>query len=95
MKKHIIVFIVLGVLIAAPAYADLYGFYSITNTIAGDAAIGEAQLSVDVTDRGGNQVLFTFLNSGPLPSSITQVYFDDGVLDDIASIDDSDSGVSL
>lgn len=37
---------------------------------------------------GSNQVLFTFLNSGPLASSITDVYFDDGsnILDDINAI---------
>jgi hypothetical protein len=42
-----------------------------------DAAIGEAQLSVDVTDAGGGQILFKFLNSGPRASSIAQIYFDD------------------
>lgn len=59
------------------ARADLYGFYNITNNNAGDAAIGEAQLTVDVTDNGSNQVLFEFANAGPEDSSITHVYFDD------------------
>ena len=79
-----------ALLIPFQANAALYSFYNITNNDAGDAAIGEAQLSVDVTDNGGNQVLFTFLNSGPEASSITDVYFDDnsGQLLSIASITD-------
>jgi hypothetical protein len=79
MKKHLILFMVLGLLVAGPAYADLFGFYSITNTIAGDAAIGEAQLQVKVTsdDTGkGGDVLFKFSNAGPDASSITDIYFD-------------------
>lgn len=71
------------------ARAELYGFYSITNNNAGDAAIGTAQLTVDVTDNGSNQVLFEFANEGPEDSSITHVYFDDAdprlLLNSIAS----------
>jgi hypothetical protein len=63
-----------------------YSFYAITNNSSVDPAIGEAQLFVDVTDPGGGQVLFTFRNTGPEASSITDVYFDDGTLLDIASI---------
>ena len=95
MKKLILAFIFLGIFVAGPAHADLFGFDCITNNLLGDAAIGEAQLSVDVTDAGSNQVLFAFSNTGPDASSITQIYFDDGVLSGIASIDDSDSGVSF
>ena len=51
-----------------------------------DCNIGLAQLSVDVTDPGGSQVLFTFLNSGPADSSITDLYFDDGSLLSLNSI---------
>lgn len=84
-------------LIPVQSNAALYSFFNITNNNAGDAAIGEAQLSVDVTDPGGNQVLFTFLNEGPEASSICDVYFDDnsGQLLSIASIDDSHVGVSF
>lgn len=82
-------------ILSTEARADIYGFKCITNTSAGDAAIGEAQLFVDVTDPGGGQVLFTFSNVGPLASSITDVYFEDGTLLGIASIDNSDSGVSF
>jgi hypothetical protein len=57
--------------------ADMYGFYNITGNNAVNAALGEAQLRMEVTDPGGGQVLFRFLNLGPAASSITDVYFDD------------------
>jgi len=91
--------ILLGVIISLtaileqPARANVtYRFYCITNNNAADAGIGE-YLFVDVTDPGGGQVLFTFRNDSPVPSSICGVYFDDGALLGIASIDDSDPGV--
>ena len=34
------------------------------------------QLSVDITDPGSGQILFTFTNIGPSASSITQIYFE-------------------
>lgn len=75
------------------------GFYNITNNNADDAAIGEAQLSVNVADAENNQVMFTFHNSGPEASSICQVYFDDGsLLGNSLTIDsyiNSGSGVSF
>ena len=71
------------------------GFGNITGNNVADAAIGESQIFVDVSDPGGSQVLFTFLNIGPEASSITDVYFDDGTLLGIALIDDSDAGVSF
>jgi hypothetical protein len=78
-------------IIASPARAVSFGFVNITNNNATDAATGEAQLSVDVADygvnsQGNNLVLFTFTNSGPNPSSITEVYFDDGVLLNLATV---------
>jgi hypothetical protein len=78
--------VVLLPFVASNAWAASYGFGCISGNIAGDCAIGEAQLLVDVTDAGGGQVLFTFSNSGPEDSSITDVYFDDGTLLGIASI---------
>ncbi len=68
------------------ALAVSFGFQNITNNNAADAATGEAQLLLDVTDAGGGQVSFLFTNLGPLASSITDVYFDDGTLLGIASI---------
>jgi hypothetical protein len=81
-----------------PAHALLLGFENITNNNAGDAALGEAQLFVDVTDPRANQALFTFTNTGPAASSICDVYFDNGnngTLLGIASIDNSYPGVSF
>jgi len=80
----------LGALSALPAAAIPVGFGCITNTSATDCAIGEAQFSVEATDLGGNQVLFTFANSGPSASLITDVYFDDGTLLGIAGLIDAD-----
>jgi hypothetical protein len=77
MKKHFILFMVLGLLVAGPAYADLFGFYNITGNSAIDAAIGEAQLSVSVEEYDTDEVLFTFLNAGSAASSITDIYFYD------------------
>jgi hypothetical protein len=75
--------------------APTYSFVNITNNNVGDAAIGEAQLFVELFDVGSDQVNFYFTNIGPADSSITDVYFDDGSLLDIASIDNSDSGVQF
>jgi hypothetical protein len=60
----------------------------VTNNNAGDCAIAALQMSVEVTDIGGGQVQFRFKNAGPLASSITDVYFDDGTLLGIASVVD-------
>ncbi len=73
--------------------AETYTFDNITNNNPTDAAIGEAQLFVDVSDAGGGLVLFTFRNTGPLPSSIADVYFDDGPLSGISGLIDADDGV--
>ena len=67
-------------ILSTEAQADLFGFQNITANNVADAAAGEAQLSVDVTDKGGGQVLFTFHNDGPASSSITDIYFRDGDL---------------
>ena len=71
--------------LSAPAGAELVGFERITGNASVDVA---GQLWVDVIDAGGNQVLFWFSNSGPIASSITDVYFDDGSLLGIASVVD-------
>jgi hypothetical protein len=60
-----------------------------------DGAIGEAQLFVEVIELTPKQVLFTFTNTGPKACSIADIYFDDGALLDIASIDNSCPGVSF
>ena len=77
-------------LASSSASAFTLGFSCITNNSAPDCASGEAQLSVDVTDLGGGQVLFDFMNAGPDASSITDIYFDDGTLLGIAGLVDAD-----
>jgi hypothetical protein len=75
------------------ASAVTINFECLTNNNAGDCAIGEAQMSVDLTDYGNDQVLFSFYNTGSEASSIEGVYFDDGTLLGIASLIDADDGV--
>ena len=82
---------------APAAHADMYGFLCITNNSAVDAAIGEAQLFVEVTDQGTNDqgdnvVRFTFTNTGAGASSITDVYYDDGALLELVQLIDADDG---
>ena len=91
------VLVLVGVLafLPSPAEAAIQTFKAITANDVAAVATGEAQLYVDITDPGAGQMLFTFFNSGPLASSITDVYFDDGSLLGIASIDNSDPGVSF
>jgi hypothetical protein len=93
--KAPLAFLVLSCLASSPARGLAFGFDCITNNLAGDCAIGEAQLTVDVTDPGNDQILFTFHNAGPDPASITDVYFDDGSLLAIASILGSPPGVAF
>lgn len=59
------------------------------------AEIGASQLSMDVTEAGGNQALFTFINSGPYASSITDIYFHNPSLLQNASISGSSPGVQF
>jgi hypothetical protein len=73
---------------ASPAEAVLYGFTNITGNNAVNAAAGEAQLFVDVTDPGAGQTRLTFTNVGAIAMSITDIYVDDdgGNISGIASI---------
>jgi hypothetical protein len=107
-RRRVVTFLgaVIGLLGVLPveSRADLYtyGFQCITNGVAGNAAIGEAQLFVDVRSVADpTQVLFTFYNIGPKNSSICDVYFDDGSLleslDELIDGDDNggDEGVDF
>ncbi|HXG34562.1 MAG TPA: PEP-CTERM sorting domain-containing protein, partial [Bryobacteraceae bacterium] len=77
----------------AQASVLTFGFQCITNNVSSQCLIGQNQLFVDVVDDsqsssfGGvtvtpssGQVGFLFYNTGPSPSVITLVLFDDGVL---------------
>ena len=89
-------FILLASILCITAQANVtYSFKHIVEPGDGssqlaDGATGEAQLFVDVSARGGNQVLFTFRNTGPNPSVIKGVYFDDGTLLSLADLIDKD-----
>src|SRR5262245_12288097 len=80
--------------LAAPARAVPFGFGCITNNNAGNCAAGEAQVSLNVTDAGGGNVLFSFGNSGPAAAVIAEVYFDDGVLQTMSQLTGS-AGVAF
>ena len=61
-----------------------YSFENITNNNPISAAVGEAQLSVELIDLGGGSVEFLFCNSGPVASSIADIYFHNGKLGTIS-----------
>lgn len=81
MKWSIRLLSVVMALVVTVGYASAtqYSFTNITNNNAANAAAGEAQLFMDVTQQGSN-VQFAFTNIGPLASSITDIYFDDNDL---------------
>lgn len=83
-----------GVLCAATsaALANTYNFSCITNNSPSDCAIAEAQASVDVVDLGNNQVEFVFSVAAGETFSIAEIYFYDGTLLGIASINDNPAG---
>lgn len=76
------------------ANADMVlNFDCITPNNATNCAIGEAQLSTSISAFGVNQVLFRILNSGAAKAIVSEVYFDNGPLLNIASLIDKDEGV--
>lgn len=85
-----------GVLLLAPGMASafpvVYGFKNITNNDPESAAIGEAQIIMEVSQYAAatvndpEQVLFLFKNLGPEASSISEIYFDDGTLLGISQV---------
>lgn len=81
VKTNLVV-LALAAFLIGPVLASAapLGFYSITANDPEDAAIGEAQLWVDVTEPEEGQIAFTFQNDGPQPCSIAAVFFDDDSL---------------
>ncbi len=95
VMKGIILFT--GLIFLLPfASATTISFDCLTNNSIANAAAGESQLSVDVTAYGTNQILFTFINTGTVACSITDVYFDNGnppeTLSWLAGLIDRDEG---
>ncbi len=70
--------------------AVTFPFYAITSNDPCNAAIGEDQLFMDVFNDGG-YVKFRFRNEGPVHSSITGIWFDDGSLLGIERIIDMET----
>jgi len=87
MKTIALTIIVAVVLITVPAKGMVtYGFLDITNNNPVNAAVGENQLFMDVSDAGSGTVLFNFRNTGSEASSITDIFFADDATD-LASMD--------
>jgi hypothetical protein len=87
-KKRYMVFVslvfVFLLILSTEARAMTYGYEAITDN--GNNGIG-AQLTLDVTEYGTNQVLFTFNNAvGPYKGDITEVFFEDGALLGLATV---------
>jgi hypothetical protein len=73
-------------------------FGACSNNDPEDTAVGVAQFSVDVypwgtDDDSATQALFVIRNAGPEEVTIKEVYFDDGVLLDIAQLFDLNDGI--
>ena len=92
--KKLVLYFALAILcsLSMPAMAaPTYSFECVTNNSIIDAAIGEAQMFVEVSKPfATEQTLFTFYNTGPEASYISDVLFFDGVLLEIAALIDSD-----
>ena len=98
MKKvpiylSVLLFAVLTFAVGSANAVVTYGFCDTTqNSNPANVAIGISQFFVDVSyvdpilPGTAGQVLFTFRNEGPEPSSITDVYFFDGILLGISSL---------
>lgn len=71
----------LSVVTAGAAQASTIGFQClISETNVANCATGASQLGVTVSGAAAGQVLFTFTNTGPKPSSITDLYWEDSSL---------------
>ncbi len=83
--------LVFVVILSTDARAVMYGSWAVVENNSGIPGQVAAELSVEVTP-SGDDVLFTFSNSNtsPLNFYISDVYFDDGPLLGIASIDNTD-----
>ncbi len=91
-------FLGLVAVLSAEARAEMYSpswEWAVVENNSGIAGTVAEQLSVDLADAGlsgdgKHQVLFTFTNAGPEPSSITRIYFENGPLQELATIFDVD-----
>ena len=79
LRTFFIIALALAWTASSQAVEYRYSFQDIVNDGSGNGAIGESQLYLDVRENGADQVIFRFLNTGPLDSSITAIYFEDGL----------------
>lgn len=90
IMKHHNIFLSLVLIFVATlsteARADLYDSWTVIEGNSSNPGTIAAQLSVEVTDPGNDQVLFTFKNTGSHDSFIADIYFDDGALLGISNI---------
>ena len=77
-NSNILIALLLGLGFSANSHAAVFGFNCITDTSATNCDIGEAQLSMEVTEVDSSTVSFLFSNTGAFASSITDIYFDFG-----------------
>lgn len=84
----VFVFAVLAMASAAPADMGSFGFSRLPGSINSitNVTIAENQLFMDVSDAGDGSVEFIFRNIGPQPCTITSIYFDGDVLQNITGI---------
>ncbi len=84
--------LVFVVIMSTEARAVMYGSWIVVENNSGIPGQVAAELSVEVTDPGDDQVLFTFSNSntGSLNFYISDIYFDDG---HVLGIDPSIDGI--
>ena len=81
--------------ISTAAHAVTYNFADLSGTGTGVSVQG--QFTVDVSDVGGGNVQFKFMNSGPLASAFEQINFDNSgnALSSFVSLDNSNAGVNF
>lgn len=86
-KLYLLSFLAIALTGIAPAGIQTHGFDCITNNSAGDCAIGEGQLFMDViwnpndtgfgpATIGPNEIFFVFRNTGPAKAVVEQIFFD-------------------
>ena len=86
LRQTLLAAAAVGILGASPTRGSTLGFGCITHNLAGNCAIGEAQLTVDVSNPAAAVIRFQLANAGPAASSITDVYFDNGPLQALSLI---------
>lgn len=96
-KRHIVflsLVLVFVVFLSTEARAVVYDSWAVVENNSGMPGTVASQLSVEVTP-SGDDVLFTFSHTGSSGFFIADIYFDDGALLGIASIDNTDPDVSF